>query len=71
MRLAQTGQQFADLQHMFRQPEVAVRAQPAQVHQAVLRALDAVAHEGVGFGHVVGMVQYRVMRSAHRLGDSG
>ena len=65
MRLAQAGQQFADLQQVLGQPEMAVGTQALQVDQAVAGALDPFAQEFVRALDIGGMVQNRRMRLGH------
>ena len=71
MRLAQTRQQFADLQHMFRQPEMAVAAQALQVDQAIARAVDPFRHKGPRLFNIRRMIQHSGMGRFHRGPDTG
>ena len=71
MRLAQTGQQLADLQHVFRQAEVAVGAQTLQIDQAVAGAVGALGHKGVGLLDVTGMLQHFAVHALHLSRDAG
>ena len=70
MRLAQAGQQFADLGHMLDQSEMAIGTQALKVDQATARALQTLVDEVISLLNVRRMAEQFRMRRLHRRGHT-